>query len=78
MNSIWPGIPGSLAWVDAQGRQSGVFCRRHGRRIDASGLCQSCQREAVEASQARAEVEHARQEAYAQECESRAEMWGMV
>lgn len=53
-------------------------CWRHARFLDASGLCPSCQREAVEAAEERAEVEQARQEAYAQECESRAEMWGMV
>lgn len=78
MNDYTQMYPGQVYYVDAQGRTIRPFCQRHGRWVGASGMCPSCQREAVEAAEERAEVEHARQVAYAQECEVRAQMWEMV
>lgn len=69
------------SWLPPQGAErvpaARVACRRHGRYLDATGLCSHCQREAVQEAQERAEVELARQVAVAGECADRAVMWGL-
>lgn len=52
-------------------------CNRHWRFLDATGLCPSCQREAVEQAQERSRAEEARQIAVAEECDDRAGMYGL-
>lgn len=55
-----------------------AVCAWHGRYIDATGLCPTCQREARQQAETRANNEAVRRIAVEAEAAVLAEMWGLL
>lgn len=61
-------------WI---GTLSRAYCERHGRFLETTGLCPTCQREAIGAAVQRCVAENHRRVSVSRECAERSEMYGL-